>query len=96
MLKKLKIPVLFGLTAYGIAYGIVNVIGFTSNSFTLIAYLYIILGLTIGIYYELDSHGGLKSFLDNIVVVIEGEQMELKKLITGEKYRLDGDIEKIK
>lgn len=95
MLKKLKIPVLLGLSFYGIAYGIVNFIGFSSSSFTALAYLYIILGLVTGLYYELDSHGGLQSFLDNIVVVIEGEEMKLKKLVSGEKYKLKGEIEKI-
>lgn len=95
MLNKLKIPVLFGLSAYGIAYAIVNFIGFTSNSFTAIAYLYIALGLVIGLYYELDSHGGVHGFLDNLVVVIEGEEMKLKKILSGEKYRLKGEIEKI-
>lgn len=95
MLKKLKMPVLFSLSAYGFAYAIVNFIGFTSNSFTAIAYLYIVLGLVISLYYELDNHGGLQSFLENVVVVIEGEEMKLKKLISGEKYKLKGEIEKI-
>lgn len=95
MLKKLKIPALFGLSCYGIAYGIVNFFGFTSRSFTALAYLYIVLSLVVGLYYQLDRHGGLQSFLDNIVVVIEGEEMKLKKLVSGEKYRLDGEVEKI-
>lgn len=96
MIKKLKMPVLMGLSAYGIAYAIVNFNGFTSSSFTAIAYLYIILAISVGLYSEIDSHGGFRSFLDKIVVVIEGEEMELKKLISGEKYRLNGEIEKIK
>lgn len=95
MLKNLKIPVLFGLSAYGIAYAIINFIGFKSSSFTAIAYLYIALAVAIGLYYEFDSHGGFRGFLDNIVVVAEGEEIELKKLISGEKYRLEGEIEKI-
>jgi len=95
MLKKLKIPVLFGLSAYGIAYAIVNFIGFTSNSFTAISYLYIVLGIVVGLYYEMEKHGGFSDFLDNIVVVTEGEEMKLKKLISGEKYKLKGEIEKI-
>jgi len=37
----------------------------------------------------------LQSFLDNVVVVSEGEEMKLKKLISGEKYKLKGEIEKI-
>lgn len=95
MLTKLKIPVLFGMSFYGIAYGVVRFLGFTSSSFTILAYLYVILGVSLGSYYEIDSHGGFKEFLSNIVVVIEGEELELKRLISGEKYRLKGEIEKI-
>lgn len=95
MLKRLKIPVLLGLGFYGISYGVVKFLGFTSRSFTVIAYLYIILGLLTGVYYEIQDHGGFQSFLDNIVVVIEGEEMKLKKLVSGEKYKLKGEIEKI-
>ena len=95
MLKKLKIPVLFGLSAYGVAYGVVNFIGFTSNSFTAIAYLYIALSVGLGLYYEVEDYGGLSGFLDNIVVVIEGEELKLRKLISGEMYKLKGEIEKI-
>ena len=95
MIKKLKIPVLLGLSFYGVAYAVVKFAGFTSSSFTVLAYLYIALGLILGVYYELQSHGGFQGFLDNIVVVIEGEEMRLKKLFTGEKYRLKGEIEKI-
>lgn len=95
MLTKLKIPVLFGLSTYGIAYTVVNFLGFTSSSFTILAYLYISLSIVIGIYYEIEDIGGFRGFLDNIVVVIEGEEMKLKKLITGEKYKLKGEIEKI-
>lgn len=96
MLKKLKIPVLFGLSAYGIAYGVVKFFGFTSSSFTAIAYLYIVLSIGIGFFYEIEDYGGISGFLDNIVVVIEGDELKLRKLISGEKYKLKGEIEKIK
>lgn len=95
MLKKLKIPVLFGLTAYGVAYSIVNFIGFNSSSFTFLAYLYIILSLVLGAYHEINEHGGFSEVLDKIVLVTEGEELKLKKLISGEKYKLKGEIEKI-
>ena len=88
-------PILFGLSCYGLAYAIVKFLGFTSSSFTALSYLYIILGLVIGLYYELDSHGGFRDILDNLVIVIEGDEMELKKILTGEKYRLKGEIEKV-
>lgn len=95
MLKKFKVPVLTGLSFYGIAYGVVKFSGFNSASFTVISYLYIALGLILGAYYELQNHDGLGGFLHNLVVVVEGEEMELKKIFTGEKYRLKGEIEKI-
>lgn len=95
MLKKLKIPVLIGLSFYGIAYGIVNFLGVTKNSFMILSYLYILLAVITTIYHEIDRYGGFSGFLDNIVLVIEGEEMKLKKLVSGEKYKLKGEIEKI-
>lgn len=36
--------------------------------------------------------GGL---LDSLVLVIEGEELKMKKLISGEKYKVKGDLEKL-
>lgn len=98
MLKKLKIPISLGLMAYGVAYFVVNSSGFNSTSFTIISYLYIVLAVIIGIRYEagsLTNSSSLISTLKNIVIVIEGEEMKMKRLLTGEKYKLKGEIEKV-
>lgn len=96
MLKKLKIPVLVGMSFYGISYAVVKTLGFSSSSFTVIAYLYIALGIILGLYYETERLGGAQNLLDRFVVVVEGEQMKLKKVFGGEVYRLKGEIEKMK
>lgn len=98
MLKKLKIPISLGLAAYGAAYFIVKTAGFNSSSFTAIAYLYILLAVIVGLRYELGGLVGsssLLSALKNIVIVIEGEEMKMRRVLTGEKYKLKGEVEKI-
>jgi hypothetical protein len=98
MLKRLKIPISLGLAAYGAAYFIVKSSGFNSTSFTIISYLYIALAVILGLRYEvgnLTNSSSLISTLKNIVIVIEGEEMKLKRLFTGEKYKLKGEIEKV-
>jgi len=96
MISRLKTPLMFGMAFYGISYASVKLLGYNSQSFMLISYLYIILGATLGLYYEVfRKHGGLKDTLDSLVIVAEEEEMKLKKLFSGEKYRLDGSVEKI-
>lgn len=98
MLRKLKLPLSIGLTFYGIAYLIVKQLGFNSTSFMFISYLYIALAAIIGIKYEMtkvNSSGSSFSLLKNLVLVSEGEHLEMKKVFTGEKYRLKGEIEKL-
>lgn len=98
MIKRLKIPLSLGLTFYGIAYLTVKSLGYNSDSFMIISYLYILLAGIIGLKYEFKNYAGnssLVSTLKNIVIVVEGEEMKLKRIFTGEKYKLKGEIEKI-
>lgn len=98
MLKRLKIPLSLGLASYGIAYLTVKQLGYNSTSFMIISYLYIALASIIGIKYELKKISGtdsLPSVLKNIVFVSEGEELTMKRVFTGEKYRLKGEIEKL-
>ena len=98
MLKKLKIPLSLGLTFYGIAYFSVKSLGYNSTSFMVISYLYIALAAIIGLKYEIgrmNLENSMLSTLKNIAIVVEGEELKLKRLFTGEKYRLKGEIEKI-
>ncbi|MFT4892251.1 MAG: hypothetical protein ACI8Z7_000018 [Candidatus Nanohaloarchaea archaeon] len=98
MLGRIKIPLSIGLTFYGIAYLTVRQLGYNSTSFMIISYLYIALAGIIGIKYEIKKIGGsdsVTSLFRNIVVVSEGEDLTMKRLVTGEKYKLKGEIEKL-
>lgn len=98
MLKKLKIPLSIGLSFYGIAYLTVKFLGYNSESFMIISYLYLVLAAIIGLKYEMKKFtesSSLFSGLKNVVVVAEGEEMTLKRIFTGEKYKVKGEIEKI-
>lgn len=98
MISRLKIPFLTGLTFSSIALLSVKILGYGSKSFMVISYLYVILAVIIGLKYEIkmaNSSDSLLSVLRNIVVVIEGEEMKLKKLFTGEKYKIKGEVEKL-
>lgn len=98
MIKRLKIPLSLGLVFYGMAYFTVRYLGYNSTSFMVISYLYIALAAIIGIKYEIKKLGGSDNFASvfrNIVVVSEDDELTMKRLFTGEKYKLKGEIEKL-
>jgi hypothetical protein len=98
MLRRLKIPLSLGLTFYGIAYLTVKQLGYNSASFMIISYLYIALAGIIGIKYEvkkMNNSDSVLSIFRNIVLVREGEELVMKRVFTGEKYKLKGEIEKL-
>lgn len=98
MFRRLKIPLSLGLTFYGLAYLTVKQLGYNSNSFMIISYLYIALAGIIGIKYEIkkmNNSDSILSIFKNIVIVREGEELTMKRLLTGEKYKLKGEIEKL-
>ena len=98
MFSRIKIPALIGMTFSGIAFGIVKSFGYNSQTFLALSYLYVVLAAIIGLKYEVKKMSGndsILSSLKNIVVVSEGEKMEIKRLLTGEKYRIKGEIEKV-
>lgn len=84
-----------GLAFAGIASFIARIQGFNSGTLMIFLYLYVVLGVAGSIKSALTRHGGLGDFLHNLVIVVEGEEMKMKKLLTGEKYRIDGDVEKL-
>lgn len=98
MLSRIKIPALIGLIFSTIAFGVVKFFGYNSQTFLVLSYLYMILAIIIALKYEIkhitNSESAFSS-LKNIVIVSEGEKMEIKRVLTGEKYRIKGEIEKI-
>ncbi len=94
MIKRLKTPILLGLSFYSVAFVIVSSLGFNSYSFSIISYLYIILAVILGLKYESNFRSPL-AILKNIVVVVEDEETHLRRLINGEKYKIKGEIERV-
>ncbi|MFB6208894.1 MAG: hypothetical protein ABEJ56_02015 [Candidatus Nanohaloarchaea archaeon] len=91
-------PLIIGTAFSGIAFGVVKLIGYSSNSFMILSYLYVILAFIISLKYEIkkiNTSDSILSLLGNIVLVVEGEDMELRKIFTGEKYRVKGEVEKL-
>ncbi len=85
-----------GIVFTGLSYIVVRFIGFKWESLTVLMYLYVVLGVLMAVISETDNLSqDLGGILDRIVVVVEGEELELKKLVSGEKYRVKGELEKL-
>ncbi len=96
MKSELKIGLISGLTFSGIAYLTVKLLGFNSLSFTVVMYLYTALGILLALLFYLKSSDiDLRRIKRKFVVVVEKEELELRSVLTGEKYRVKGEIEKV-
>lgn len=83
-----------GLFFAGMGALIIRFFGFTEISLIAILYLMVALAVVQGLKHR-DFSSVMPSFLERIVVVVEGEELKMKKLLTGEKYRVKGDLEKL-
>lgn len=96
MKRDVKIGLLSGLSFAGLAYIPVRFMGFNSSSFIVISYLYVIMGLYMAFKLERNGFRGLMDrFIGNLVLVSEGEELLLRKLATGERYKVKGEVEKL-
>ncbi len=85
-----------GLGFAASASAVVRLLGFSSSSLTLLLYLYVLLGVLPALRQKLmEKIGSADTFLHRLVLVAEEEEMEMKKLVTGEKYRVKGEVEKL-
>jgi hypothetical protein len=68
--------------------------GVSSQTITAVSYLFLAMGVVIAVIEEFrpDLDG---SILGRIVLVSEGEDMMLKRVFTGEKYEIKGEVEKV-
>lgn len=82
------IGVIFALISYFLA----SQIGFNQSSFMIFLYMYVIVGVLASLNLQ-DFEG--KGFLDRIVIVAEEEELKMKKIISGEEYKLKGTVEKL-
>ena len=83
----------YGLLSAATAYFIVRYAGFNPQTLSAILYLNIITAILINMKAEVEELS--ISFLKNLVVVAEGEEMKLKRILTGEEYRVKGEVEKL-
>ncbi|MFB6158146.1 MAG: hypothetical protein ABEJ95_00620 [Candidatus Nanohalobium sp.] len=93
MRDSVKEGAIYGMLVSGAAYTLVQFLGYSSRSLAVILYLFLISAILINVKSEMSEP--LKPYLDRLVLVAEGEELKMKKLLTGEKYRVRGDVEKL-
>jgi len=84
---------IYGILSASTAYMIVHYFGFNPQTLPILLYIYIITAIAINMKAEIEMLS--LPFLKRIVVVAEGEEMKLKRLFTGEEYKINGDVEKL-
>ncbi len=79
----------FAITAYMIA----DINGFNRTSFLYMIYLYVILGAV----SKLDKEDLTDSFsvFERVLIIVDRKEKKLRKIATGETYKIDGTIKKI-
>lgn len=96
MLKEVLKDVSTGLMFAGVSYGVVNFYGYGPRSFMLNSYLYVGLGLLVGSRHMFSSRfGGLRKALENFVVVVEEEELYMHRVVSGEKLKIEGEVERV-
>ena len=93
MKQELKDGLLYGVLTAATAYTTVMLMGFNHRSLAVLLYLYVISASLINLKSEIFTP--LKPFLKKIVIVAEDEEIKLKRLLTGETYKIRGDVEKL-
>ena len=83
----------YGILTAGLAYLIVHFMGFNPRTLPLLLYIYVVSAVIINMKAEIEQLS--LPYLRRLVVVAEGEEMKLKRILTGEEYRVNGDVEKL-
>ena len=84
-----------GLGFAALSINIFTQIGISQTTITVVAYLFPVMALLLILYEEFEPESIDSSLLGRIVIVSEGEAIKLKKLLTGEKYEIKGEVEKV-
>jgi len=95
MKKKLLSGAALGLGFAGVASLMARFNGFNSTTLAVFLYMYVALGAFMSVKDLAVRKNILPDLLHRIVLVAEGEELKIKKIATGEKYKLKGEIEKI-
>jgi len=83
----------YGLFSAATMYAVVQYAGYNPQTLALLIYIQIISGILINMKSEIEALS--LPYLKKLVLVHEGENIEMRKLSTGEKYRVKGDVEKL-
>jgi hypothetical protein len=83
----------YGILTAGLAYLVVHFMGFNPETLPLLLYIYVVSAVIINMKAEIEQLS--LPYLRRLVVVAEGEEMKLKRILTGEEYRVNGDVEKL-
>jgi hypothetical protein len=92
-MESLKEGAIYGILLAATTYVVVQVMGYSHRSLMVVLYIQIVAAILLTARSRLAAP--LKPYLDRIVVVAEGEEMKLKKLLTGEEYKVKGEVEKL-
>jgi len=82
----------YGILAASTGYMVVHFMGFSPETVPILLYLFVISGILINLKAELD-HLSIP-YMKRLALVAEGEEMKLKRLLTGEEYKV-GRVEKV-
>ena len=69
--------------------------GYSQVTVISLLYLIVVASVVQGIRYSETSFLNFDNPLRRLVIVVEGEEMKLKRIFTGEKYKIKGDVEKL-
>lgn len=98
MKKRLKSGILVGTSVLFISIVISYQLGFNQRSFLVISYLLLISPIFSSVFHDLRKAASKFSINDlsrNVLLVVDEEEMKLKKLTTGEYYKIKGNVEKV-
>lgn len=82
-----------GLLTAGIAFLIVNWIGYNQTSLTVLLYLFIGFGAFFEFKNTLDL--GINDLFGEVLIVAEEEGKILKRVFRGKKYKVNGELEEV-
>lgn len=93
MKKELKYGGVLGAVFAIAAYLIADLNGFNRSSFLYMIYLYVLLGAVSKI--NTDHVVEYVESVERFLLLTDKEEKKLRKVATGEKYKIDGTIKKI-
>ena len=83
-----------GLSFAGIGSLLIRFYGYNQTTMIVLLYLVVVTAVFQGIRHSEQSIN-FSNPLHRLVLVSEGEEMRIRKLLTGEKYKIKGSLEKL-